>query len=228
MQISCKCVTLSYEGKSVISNLSFELYKGDYLCIVGENGSGKSTLVKGLLGLKKPSSGEIIINSERIGYLPQATSIQKDFPASVFEVVLSGCLNDKSFFPFYTKKQKKRALSAMEKLEISDLKNKCFRNLSGGQKQKVLLSRAICATEDLILLDEPVTGLDPLASVEMYDLISQINKKGTTVIMVSHDINHAIENATKILHLSESETFFGKTNEYLKSDLYNNLKGGKS
>lgn len=225
MHIKCDELTMSYEGKNVISNLSFSVSKGDYLCIVGENGSGKSTLANAILGLKKPSSGSLFVNADAIGYLPQKTALKKDFPASVYEVVLSGCIK-KSIFPFYTRAQKKTALEAMEKLGISNLKNDCCRNLSGGQQQRMFLARALCAAEDLLLLDEPVTGLDPVASLEMYEIIKDLHKKGTTVIMISHDIGQALKNATHILHLSESDHFFGKADEYLESDLFKSFKGG--
>lgn len=225
MQINCDNITLSYEGKSIISDLSFCVNKGDYLCIVGENGSGKSTLAGAILGLKKPSMGKISVNAPKIGYLPQKTPAQKDFPASVYEVVLSGCLNQ-SIFPFYTKKQKIKAKASLDRLGILNLKNNCYRNLSGGQQQRVFLARALCAAEDLLLLDEPATGLDPLASREMYDIIKELNENGTTVIMISHDIKHALKNATHILHLSDSSYFFGKTDAYLESELFKSFKGG--
>ncbi len=214
---------LSYEGQNVVTNLNFQIDKGDYLCIVGENGSGKSTLIKALLGLKKPSGGVLSTGSEfsqnEIGYLPQQTPAQKDFPASVKEVVLSGNLGAKGLFCFYSKADKKRAYDNMEKLGISNLKNKCYRNLSGGQQQRVLLSRALCATKTLLLLDEPVTGLDPAASSEMYSIIKKLNREnGLTVVMVSHDIKAALENAKTILHLHNEQLFFGNVSEYVKSD----------
>lgn len=225
MQIKCDGLSLSYEGRNVISDLTFAVKKGDCLCIVGENGSGKSTLANAILGLKKPSLGSLFVNAEKIGYLPQKSVVQKDFPASVYEVVLSGCLN-KSLFPFYTKQQKTRAKETMKKLGISELRNVCFRNLSGGQQQRVFLARALCAAEDLLLLDEPVTGLDPVASSELYDIIKELHKKGTTVVMISHDIKHALKNATHILHLSDTEYFFGKTSDYIDSELFTHFKGG--
>lgn len=231
MQLKVENITLAYEGKAVLNGLNFSLKKGDYLCIVGENGSGKSTLIKALLGLKKPAKGEIVLDKDtrknsRIGYLPQQTEVQKDFPASVLEVVLTGCLNHAGLFPFYTNHHKKHALSALESLGIADLYKQSYRTLSGGQQQRVLLARALCAAKDMLLLDEPVTGLDPLASADMYRLISEINQKGTTVIMVSHDIKHAIERASHILHLSEQGSFFGETADYVSSEAFRALKGG--
>lgn len=228
MQISCENLNMSYEGQTVIDSLSFCVNKGDYLCVVGENGSGKSTLIKGLLNLKKASQGKIYVDkTAKIGYLPQKTPAQKDFPASVWEVVLSGTLNTKKLLPFYSHSQKKKAKDCLEKLNILDLKKACYRNLSGGQQQRVFLARALCAAEDLLLLDEPVNGLDPVAAQEFYELIKNINKSGTTVIMVTHDISHALKYGTHILHLSENDTFFGTKDEYLNSDLCKNFGGGK-
>lgn len=224
--IKCSNVTMSYEGVSVFSNLSFELNKGDYLCIVGENGSGKSTLMKGILGLLKPAEGSIEYSDglvqKEIGYLPQQSAVQRDFPASVYEVVLSGTLNSRGMKPFYSKKEKNLALKNMERLSITHLKNKCYRELSGGQQQRVLLARALCATKALLLLDEPVTGLDPVVSSELYNLIKDINKKDKiTIIMVSHDIKESINNASHILHIENKSCFYGTVNEYLKSSISN-------
>lgn len=215
-------VSIGYEGVNVLSNLSFDINAGDYLCIVGENGSGKTTLMKSMLGLISPISGTISFNDglkqNHIGYLPQQSKIQKDFPASVYEVVLSGCLS-KGFLPFYSKFQKKTAIDNMQKAGISDLKNKCFRELSGGQQQRALLARALCSTEKLLILDEPITGLDPIAAQELYTLIKQLNHNGITVIMVTHDVNAAIVNASHILHLEKETYFYGTTHTYLHSDI---------
>lgn len=221
--ITCKNLVFSYEGIDVISDVSFTVEQGDYLCIVGENGSGKSTLTKGLLGLKQQKSGCIHfgdgLTRKEIGYLPQQTPIQKDFPAGVLEVVLSGCLNKRGFFPFYDKEQKEKALASLDALHITDLKNRCYRELSGGQQQRVLLARALCAAGRVLILDEPVTGLDPIVTEEFYDLIHHINHDmGIAVIMVSHDLHFALRNANKILHLSQDYVFFGDTETYLHSD----------
>lgn len=221
--ITCKDLTFSYEGTDVVSDVSFMVEQGDYLCIVGENGSGKSTLMKGLLGLKQQKSGCIHfgdgLTRKEIGYLPQQTPIQKDFPAGVLEVVLSGCLNQRGFIPFYRKEQKEKALASLEALHITDLKDRCYRELSGGQQQRVLLARALCAAGRILLLDEPVTGLDPIVTEEFYDLIHHINHEmGMTVIMVSHDLHFALRNANKILHLSSDSVFFGETEKYLHSE----------
>lgn len=215
-------VSLGYEGKAIVTDLDFEVNKGDYLCIVGENGSGKSTLMKTLLGQKNVVSGKIEfgdgLKQKEIGYLPQQTPVQKDFPASVKEIVYSGCLNGCGLRPFYSKEQKKRANEIMEKLGITDLASCCYRELSGGQQQRVLLARALCATKKLLVLDEPVAGLDPVVTKNLYRLISEINKEGTTVIMVSHDIHAAIEFASHILHIGNKPLFFGTKEDYKNSD----------
>lgn len=215
-------VTIGYDGKSVISDLTFQIKPNEYVCIVGENGSGKTTLMKCLLGLIPPLSGKITfgdgLTQNEIGYLPQKTVLQKDFPASVEEVVLSGGLN-KKYTLFYSKEQKKTAEKNMELTGITDIRKNCFRELSGGQQQRALLARALCATTKLLILDEPVTGLDPVASADMYNLVKNLYKEGITVIMVSHDITAAVNNATKILHLTKDNYFFGSTHQYLHSDV---------
>ena len=220
--INVNGVSLGYEGKAIVTDLNFTVGKGDYLCIVGENGSGKSTLMKTLLGQKSVIAGKIEfgegLRQNEIGYLPQQTEVQKDFPASVKEIVYSGCLNGCGIRPFYSKAQKKRAADIMEKLNISDLADKCYRELSGGQQQRVLLARALCASKKLLILDEPVAGLDPVVTKNLYRLISDINKEGITVIMVSHDIHAAIEFASHILHIGNKPLFFGTKNDYKNSD----------
>lgn len=228
--ISCNNISLAYDGKTVVDNLSFEVNSGDYLCIVGENGSGKSTLIKGLLGLLHPISGSIKfgdgLKSNQIGYLPQQTAHQRDFPASVFEVVLSGCINKMGLRPFYSRADKKRALDNMQRLHIEALKNTCYHELSGGQQQRVLLARALCATDKLLLLDEPVSGLDPIVTNEMYELIDDLNKTDKlTIIMVSHDIISSINRASHILHLKNGPVFFGKTEDYRSSEIAKTFLG---
>lgn len=215
--LTCKNLSLGYDGKAIISNLNFEVSAGDYLCIVGENGSGKSTLMKTLLNLKQPLSGEIItadgLKRNEIGYLPQQTEVQRDFPASVNEIVLSGCAGKKGLKPFYSKQDKLAAKANMKEMGIEQLSARCYRELSGGQQQRVLLARALCATQKLLLLDEPVSGLDPAATAEMYSLIEKLNKSGITVIMISHDIDSALKYANKILHIGDN-VFFGTAKEY--------------
>lgn len=220
--IKCENVSLGYEGKAVVENLNFEVNEGDYLCIVGENGSGKSTLMKTLLGLKNPMSGKIStgdgLKHNEIGYLPQQTVVQKDFPASVKEIVLSGFLNHSGLRPFYNKEEKQIAKDNMDKLGISDLAKRCYRDLSGGQQQRVLLARALCATRKMLLLDEPVAGLDPKVTIEMYELIKGLNDEGITVIMISHDIHAALKYATKILHVSDKSEFYESKEAFCSSE----------
>ena len=229
--IKCENVSIGYEGQTVVKDLDFKIDPGDYLCIVGENGSGKSTLVRSLLGLKNVEKGQIIygdgLKQTEIGYLPQQTDVQKDFPASVYEVVRSGRLNSRGFHPFYTAADRKAAVEKMDLLGIRDLAKQCFRDLSGGQKQRVLLARALCATKSLLLLDEPVTGLDPIVTGEFYQLIRRINREsGIAVVMVSHDIESAVKDASHILHLQETALFFGTTEEYKRSPVGRRFLGG--
>lgn len=221
-------IGFSYEGKVVLEDIHFSVEKGDYLCIVGENGAGKSTLLKGILGLKKPNEGEIILGDglkrQDIGYLPQQTEAQKDFPASVYEVVESGCLNKLSLFPFYRKEDKKRVEDALRFLNIENLRKSCYRELSGGQQQRVLLARALCAGSKLLILDEPVAGLDPKAQTELYDLIDRLNKElKITIIMVSHDVKEIVQRAKHILHLAHKQLFFGEAEKYRESELGKNF-----
>ena len=230
-QLTCQNLCAGYDGRPVLQDLTFELLAGDYLCIVGENGSGKSTLMKTILGLQAPISGRILtgdgLRKNEIGYLPQQTAAQKDFPASVWEVVLSGRQNHPHFPPFYTKADKEDALRNMELLDLLPLKKRCYRDLSGGQQQRVLLARALCATKKLLLLDEPVTGLDPVMTNEMYQLIRRINREqNVTIIMVSHDIRNILPDATHILQLDQKQVFFGPMDEYLKTEAGKQFLGG--
>ena len=221
-QLTCENVSLGYDTKTILSNLSFSVNSGDYLCIVGENGSGKSTLMRTMLGLQRPMSGEISLGDGlkkgEIGYLPQQTDVQKNFPASVKEIVLSGCQARAGLRPFYNNQEKEMAANAMKKMRIEEFSKRCYRELSGGQQQRVLLARALCATQKILLLDEPVSGLDPKVTAEMYELISGLNKEGITIIMISHDIDVAISEASHILHICD-KPFFGTKEEYLKSEL---------
>ncbi len=219
-QLICKDLKLGYEDIVLVEKMNIEVKKGDYLCIVGENGAGKSTLMRTLLRLQKPLGGEVLygdgLSPKRIGYLPQQTVVQKDFPASVREVVLSGCQTSLGKHLFYTKEDKDLCRKNMERLGIENLAGHCYRELSGGQQQRVLLARALCATEDMLLLDEPVSGLDPMVTIEMYDLIRKINKSGITILMISHDIHSAVRYADHILHIG-GDYFFGTTEQYLAS-----------
>jgi zinc transport system ATP-binding protein len=230
--ITCQDASFSYEGNIAVSGLNFEVRGGDYLCIVGENGSGKSTLVKGLLRLKTPRTGNVLtgdgLKANEIGYLPQQTAAQKDFPASAYEVVLSGRMGARGILPFYSKADKDIAKKNIARLGIGHLRNRCYRELSGGQQQRVLLARALCATRKLLLLDEPVAGLDPVVTQELYHLIAGINKnERLTVIMVSHDIQSTVKYASHILHLKTTQAFFGKTEDYAKSSVGKHFIGSE-
>jgi len=217
-----KNLSLGYEGKEILADVNFEIWKGDYLCIVGENGSGKSTLMKTILGLLPQLKGEIVfgdgLNKNEIGYLPQQTVVQRDFPASVEEIVLSGCQGRMGIRPFYTKEEKRIAKENMEKMSITQFSKRCYRELSGGQQQRVLLARALCATQKILLLDEPVSGLDPKVTAQMYELIRKLNEEGVTIIMISHDIEAALRFSSHILHV-DKKIFFGTKEEYKKSEM---------
>ncbi|MBR0228526.1 MAG: metal ABC transporter ATP-binding protein [Clostridia bacterium] len=234
-QLTCKDLSLGYEGHAILTGLNFSVSAGDYLCIVGENGSGKSTLMKTILGLQKPLAGSIAwgdgLKNSEIGYLPQQTAVQKDFPATVWEIVLSGCQFRAGRRPFYNKADKALARENMEKMNVTQFARRCYRELSGGQQQRVLLARALCATQKLLLLDEPVTGLDPKVTLELYQLIEKLNREDkVTVIMISHDIASAVRYASHILHIGH-DAFFGPTGDYLNSELARRFlaaKGGQA
>jgi len=217
--LTVKNLTVGYGSQIVASGISFVVNAGDYLCIVGENGSGKSTLMKTLLNLQRPVSGEIIrgddLRENEIGYLPQQTIVQRDFPASVKEIVLSGRQGKMGLRPFYNAEDKAIAAGNMERMGITGLSDKCYRELSGGQQQRVLLARALCAAEKILLMDEPVSGLDPVVTAQMYELIEKLNKEGVTIIMISHDVNEVIKYASHILHIGKNVSF-SSTEEYIR------------
>ena len=220
--LACNHVTLGYEGDVLVRDLTFQVEAGDYLCIVGENGSGKSTLMKTILGLRAPMSGSLSFGDglfrREIGYLPQQTEVQRDFPATVREIVLSGMRGKAGLRPYYNAREKQRAWELMETLGLTELSRRCYRELSGGQQQRVLLARAMCASDRLLLLDEPATGLDPLVTEELYETIARENREnGLTVIMVSHDMDAALRYATHILHIGDA-WFYGSRAEYLSSE----------
>lgn len=222
-QLRCCNITIAYEKDIIVKDLSFEAERGDYISIVGENGTGKSSLLKAILGLLHVKSGEILfgdgLRRNNIGYLSQQNPMQKDFPASVFEVVLSGCLNSRGMLPFFGAKDKKKAKSNLGKLGMASLLRQSFADLSGGQKQRVLLARALCATDKMIFLDEPITGLDPAAMRDMYELIEKLNREmNITIVMVTHDIENAIKYSNKILCLRKEDYFFGSKEEFKESE----------
>ena len=232
-QLTCQALSVGYEGKAVLQDLNFSVRSGDYLCIVGENGAGKSTLMKTILGLQPPIRGKVLtgdgLRPNEIGYLPQQTQVQKDFPASVWEIVLSGCQGRCGRRPFYRRAEKRLAEHTLEKLHIAPLARRCYRELSGGQQQRVLLARALCATRSMLLLDEPTAGLDPKATAELYQLIARLNHQdGITILMISHDLTAALDAASHILHIGQT-VFFGTADTYRTSPearLFAARKGG--
>lgn len=219
-QIICRDLAIGYEGKTVVQNINLSVKEGDYLCVIGENGAGKSTFMKTLLGLLPPVSGKIEfhdgLKKNEIGYLPQQTEVQKDFPASVREIVLSGCQNRCGLRPFYNREEKEYAYQMMEKMQIIHLEKRCYRELSGGQQQRVLLARALCATRKILLLDEPTAGLDPKVTKEMYQLIYELNQRDKlTIVMISHDLRSSLTYSSHILHTGK-HVFFGTKEEYIR------------
>ena len=230
-QLTCQKLCVGYDGKPVLQNLDFEVFAGDYLCIVGENGSGKSTLMKTILGLQMPIGGRILtgdgLRKNEIGYLPQQTQIQKDFPASVREIVLSGCQGRCGSRPFYNKEEKQLAEENIRKMQMENLSRRCYRELSGGQQQRVLLARALCAARRLLILDEPVTGLDPAAAQDLYRTLAYLNKnEGLAIVMVTHDLQSALQYADTVLYAGQGKWFHGTTAEYLASP-YGRRFGGE-
>ena len=229
--ITCQNASFGYENHTAVDRVSFSLKQGDFLCIVGKNGSGKSTLLKGLFGFLKPIGGTVTFSKkareEGIGYLPQQTAAQKNFPATVMEVVLSGCLKERGYRPFYSRKEKEKAIANLERIGMGARKNRCYCDLSGGQQQRVLIARALCATKDILLLDEPTTGLDPKATMELYRILQYLNQEeNVTILMVSHDVQNIISYATHILHMNKQMKFFGTVEEYEASPIGKEFLGG--
>lgn len=225
----CEELTLGYDSRVIVQELSFSVNTGDYLCIVGENGAGKTTLIKTLLGLLRPMEGAIRygegFKARELGYLPQQSIIQKDFPASVREVVLSGCQGRGGRHPFYSKADRRNAAENMEKMGVGEFAGRCYRELSGGQQQRVLLARALCAARRVLLLDEPAAGLDPRMAAELYQLINQLNREeGVTIIIISHDLSAVIRYASHILHVGKP-VFFGEKEAYLQSEVGKGFTG---
>jgi zinc transport system ATP-binding protein len=220
--ISCQDAGLGYDNKAVMKHLDLTVREGEYICVVGENGAGKSTLIKSLLGLLRPVSGTVKINRNvgkgAVGYLPQQTQIQRNFPASVMEVVLSGFLGERGYRPFYRKKEKKMAQKQLEHLGILDLQKQCYGELSGGQQQRVLLARALCAADKILVLDEPVTGLDPMAANNLYESLEVLHREGMAIVMVTHDLASAVKYGEKILHISDDGYFFGSVAQYMDTE----------
>lgn len=234
-QIICKDLSVGYEGRVILDKLNFTIEQGQYLCILGENGSGKSTLMRTILNLQQPENGSVIYVDKslkrEVGYLSQQTMVQRDFPASVREIVLSGCQSNCRWRPFYNKTDKARADEMMTRLQINNLAGRCYRELSGGQQQRVLLARALCATRKILFMDEPVAGLDTGITKEMYEIIHELNKnEAVTIVMISHDVDEAVSYASHILDVNVP-VFYGTKKEYLASMNVNRQpadgKGGK-
>ena len=236
-QLTCKNLSIGYDSKIILNNINFEVNAGDYICIIGENGSGKSSLMKTILGLQPPINGKVFtgdgLKFNEIGYMPQQTVVQKDFPASVREIVLSGCQGRCGMRPFYNKTEKMILKYALEKMKIEDISKHCYRELSGGQQQRTLLARALCSARKMLLLDEPVSGLDPNATLEMYNLIEELNHKDNiTIIMITHDIQSALKYASHIMHIGKN-IFYGTKEDYINNEKINsfefeNNKGGNT
>ena len=220
--ITCSNLTYGYGDTALTKPINIRVEQGDYLCIVGENGAGKSTFIKTLLSFIKPMTGSITLGEglkrNEVGYLPQQTLVQRDFPASVWEIVLSGCQARCGLRPYYNSAEKALAKRNIVKLGLEQLQERCYRDLSGGQQQRVLLARALCATQKLLILDEPVAGLDPKVTQELYNQIAQLNREGITIVMVSHDLQAALQQATHILHIGQN-VFFGTVQDYKTSAL---------
>lgn len=227
--LKCDNLCVAYDGVTVIKNASFSIDEGDYVLIVGENGSGKSTLVKTILGLHSPSSGTLSfldgLRQNEIGYLAQQNEVRNDFPASVLEVVLSGFCGKKRFMPFYTKQQKTKAAEILKKLDMSDYAHRPISELSGGQRRRVLLARALCAANKLILCDEPAAGLDTHGSMHLYDSIKKLNDEKIAVMMVTHDLAQSLPYADKVIHLGNDAVYFMSKDEYAKSEIAKSLFG---
>lgn len=232
MILNCENVSLSYDGTTVAENINFTVDEGDYLCILGENGSGKTTLINAILGLKKVVGGRIIygesVSTKNIGYLPQKQSFNTDFPACVREIVRTGFLGRRGFRPYYSKAERERAEILMETLGLADFAKRSFGELSGGQQKRVLLARALCSTEKLLILDEPTAALDPIVTEELYEMTKKLNaEEGISIIMVSHDVAAATKFANRILHIKHEQLFFGSTEEYLETELAKAYIGGR-
>ena len=226
--IKVEGLTIGYDNQIILKDLNLHIKEGEYVCIIGENGSGKSTLLKTIIGLNKPLAGKITLDDKTsIGYVPQALQIQQDFPATVNEIIMSGCLKKMKWRPFYTKKERELAYKNMKLLKITSLKNKLISELSGGQQQRVLIARALCATSKVLFLDEPFTALDGYGALKLYGILKKLNKEEhVTIVMISHDIDMALRHANHVIHIDQTIVFDGPKEEYLESNLIKNIKGG--
>ena len=221
--LAVKDLTIKYKNNIILDNVSFNIKKGDYLAIVGENGSGKSTLVKAMLGLKDYTGTIDLSAFKSVGYLPQVDESLENFPATVYEIVSLGLVNQIRFF--FKKSDRKKIDETLKRLDIYDIKDAYFGALSGGQRQRVLLARALVSGSDILFLDEPTTGLDPIATEELYNIIDRLNEEGVTIVMVTHDINTCIKCAKAVMHLKRGILFYGSRDDYVSTDLYKVISG---
>ena len=230
--LKCQDLAVGYDNQAILRDINLEITNGDYICIIGKNGSGKSTLMKTLVNLLPPVSGKFkydkTVRAKSIGYLPQQIQVQADFPASVYEAVLSGCLNRLGYYPFFKRAEKELANRYLKMLEIDEIRNKPFSRLSGGQQQRVLLARALCSTEKILFLDEPFAGIDVLMARQLYHIINRINKElGVTIVLISHDLNSVLHDTNRIFHVQDTLLFEGSTENYLKSEIGHRYLGDK-
>lgn len=230
--LECKKLNIGYADNSICKDISFEVEQGQYVCIIGENGSGKSTLIKTILGLNKPLSGKVVFdegfNKSCVGYLPQQTDFQKDFPATVKEVILSGFVGRMGFRPFYSRQEKEKARAIINNLNIDTYQHRSYKELSGGQQQRVLLARALCATDELLILDEPTNGLDSRSIARFYDLIARLNREnGLTIIMVTHNLDKVINDVSHIVYLKDTPEFIGTKDDFVANEEYTRLYSSK-
>lgn len=226
--IKLENLTIGYDNQIILKDVNLSINEGEYVCILGANGSGKSTLLKTVLGLIKPLTGKIIIDKKTsIGYVPQAKMLQQDFPATVNEIVMSGCLKKMKWRPFYTKKERDLANKNMKLLQISSLKNKSFSELSGGQQQRALIARALCATNKVLFLDEPFTALDGYGALKLYGILKKLNRdEHVTIVVISHDVDTILRYANHVIHVDETIVFDGTKEDYLESSFMKEYKGG--
>lgn len=219
--VEVKNLTVKYANSVVIDKASFSVTEGDFICVVGANGSGKSTLIKTLLGLISPAEGKVEflggLKRTQVGYLPQESRIEQGFPATVTEVVLSGTLGRLGRIPIYRKAEKERAKEALKLLKITKLEDKSFSGLSGGERQKVLLARALVATEKLLILDEPSNNLDQRSRAGFYKILKQLNEEAKlTILMITHDLDAEDLIGNKILSIKNAKVELTTTEEFLR------------
>lgn len=226
--VSIKNLSFSYDKQIVLENIDLNIEDKDFLAIIGPNGGGKSTLLKLILGMNKIQQGVIKVlneipskNLSKIGYVPQNTNINTDFPIKVIEVVLMGHVGGKRPFIGYGKEEISCAMGALAQVGMQDFAHKKIGSLSGGQRQRVMIARALCAHPKVLLLDEPTASIDVEGQKKIYDLLKELNKT-ITVVVVSHDISVILGYAKKVAHINKTLTFHDISD---KSDSIKNTKG---